>query len=412
MLSSSLISSKRLHGLGLTAWHRFVSTSTGRSTKAARGPSTRVSRSVITPSNESKLHYKTKEHLANQLALTNSLSVRKTCSTVSDPEAPSLLPYWTCTNSIVESNWLQGWTDAKMEYSKRGVGRFDLALLRNDASKESSLVGVVEVLVTSPMTDSKVSQLQNRKIPWLEVQAEVDFFRDEAKLLSPKQSPLGSALDPIRAWTKAQPLPVIGTSDGPWKCDVCKEMALLKPDSIVFSHIMAIVDVYCSAPTPEGRGQLRRKVFGIYEQTRPKVWSDPEQKEEKHWFLVVGTSLSTTKWLGMNTLPMESKLLLSTHSLNTPPTSPPMELFRQEIEKELQRARRKDAGALLDVRLEWPGASLADFFTKTDSMASLVSIQGIKTIGQLQASLTRLVGFRYRFHPEEGVWIPSRNHRK
>jgi len=375
-------------------------------------PSTIAKSPISQPNNESKLHYKTKEHLANQLSQVNSLSIRKTCNTVSNPEAPAVMPYWTCTNSIVELNWVKGWNVAQMEYSKRGVGRFDLALLRRTSpTTDSALVGVVEVLVSSPMTDSKLQQLQNRNVPWIEVQAHVDFFRDEAKLIRSKHGSRGSSVATTRPWTRTEPLPVIGTSDGPWTCEVCKEMAQMKPDSLSFSHLAGIVDVYCSASTRKGQGQLRRKVFGIYEQFKPKIWSEPERGEEKRWFLVVGTSLSTTNWLGIDTLPMESKLLMSTHSMNPRPNAPPMEVFQEEMEKELQRERRKDAGALLDVRLEWPGKPLKDFFKEADRMSSLVSVQGIKSIGKLQASLTRIIGFRYRFNAEEGTWVPSRNHR-
>jgi hypothetical protein len=360
----------------------------------------------------------TKSHLAHQLSQVSTLSIQKFCSTRSDPEAPANYPYWTCNNSKIEKDWLKGWNAAQMEHSLRGVGKFDVALLRKDKPATEALVAAVEVLASSPMTESKLAQLKKRNMPWVEVQASVDFFRNVNDPSKPNpafhshQARTRTANPPsLSAWTHDKPLKVVGTSDGPWKCPVCEEMAKMKPETLKFTRIAAIVDVYSSSATNRGQGQVKRKVFGIFEQTRPAVWSQPDVKAQTHQFLVVGTSLSTTKTLSVETLPLDSKLLYSTHKLDKDGSwpDPPMEELKRQMEFHLQKERLKDAGALVDHRLAWPGDTVSDFFRKADKMAQLVSIQGIKSIGKLQASLTRLVGYRYRFDTESQSWVPGRN---
>lgn len=366
------------------------------------------------PSNESTLHYKTKAHLSEQLAKTASLSILKPCASKSDPDAPAVFPYWSCNNTKEEKNWISGWNVAKMEYSRRGIGKFDLALLRKEEAREPHLVGVVEVLVSSPMTTTKVAQLAAHNIPWIEVQASVDLFRDKKKLLRSETAASrqrGKAAPP-KAWEHKEALSVIGTSDGPWTCNICKELAATKKENLLFESIAGIVDVYCSATTRHGQGQLRRKVFGIYRVVNPAVWSEPERLESSHYFLVVGTALSTTNRLGFDTLPIDSKLLISTHSISGYANNGlPKEIFHQHMLDELRREQSADAGAIFDFRLDWPGSSLSDFFTQYDPMSSLVSVQGIKSIGKLHGSLSRIVGFRYRFDKFSSTWVPSRNHK-
>ena len=364
------------------------------------------------PANESTLHYKTKAHLDANLAKTSTLTIQKTCATKADPTAPAVFPYWTCTNTKEEKNWVSGWNETKMEYSKRGVGKFDLALLRNEADKTKTLVAAVEVLVSSPMTDVKVAQLKEKGVPWLEVQASVDMFRDPKNSMKAAARKVKGYFAPPKAWHYKDPLPVLGTSDGPWTCDVCKQLAESKKDQLVFESIGGIVDVYRSATTYKGQGQLLRKVFGIYSWTLPKVWSEPDRDEIKHYFLVVGTALSTTSRLGYDTLPMDSRLLISTHSIPKYKNGElPHDIFHEHMLNELRREKAADDGAILDIRLDWPGASLSDFFHQRDPMASLIGLQGLKSLGKLHGSLSRLVGFRYRFDRFSASWVPNRNHK-
>lgn len=366
------------------------------------------------PANESSLHYKTKAHLDKNMAQTSSLTILKTCSTRCDPTAPAVFPYWSCSNTKKEENWVTGWNATKMEHSLRGVGKFDLALLRgNGADKSSALVAAVEVLVSSPMTDTKVAQLKAKNVPWIEVQASVDLFRDPTKLMrTPKTRGARTSFAPPKAWHFHDPLPVVGTSDGPWTCEVCKQLEQTKKDQIVFESIAGIVDVYRSSTTHHGQGQMLRKAYGIYSHSVPKVWSEPDRPEIKHYFLVSGTSLTTTNRLGLDTLPMDSKLLISTHAIpNYVNGEMPHEIFHQCMLDELRREKAADDGAILDIRLDWPGATLVDFFQRADPMASLIGMQGIKSLGKLHGSLSRLVGFRYRFDRPLAVWVPNRNHK-
>jgi hypothetical protein len=339
-----------------------------------------------------------------------------------------------------------------MEYSVPSVGRFDLALVSESSNTPDKINGILEVLVTSPMTDSKVEQLKKRSLKWAEVQASVDFFRDDS-------TSTPASLRPNSGWKHEQPLPVIGTSDGPWICDACKER---KAEEIKFNWIGAVVDVYLSATTYHGRGQIKRKVFGIYEKHTPRRWEKPHQAASTEFFLVEGSQLLTTTRLGMDVLPLESKLLASiavketidysslsetsdatrsgkapratksktkespspssptasskivnatTTVATSPNIKPPFKDFQRLVIQELEREKKMDDGALIDVRVDWPGTDLESFFSSADqSLGALVSIQGIKSLGKLHASLARIVGYRYRFHPHEGIWIPSRNH--
>lgn len=381
--------------------------------KPPRTPRKRTAVFEDHPSNESTLHYKTKAHLDKHLAQTTSLTVLKTCATKCDPLAPAVFPYWSCTNTKEEKDWITGWNATKMEHSERGVGRFDLALLRNEPGKSSALVAAVEVLVSSPMTNIKVAQLKAKGVPWIEVQASVDLFRDHTKLPKvPKGRGPNAPIAPPKAWHFKDPLPVLGTSDGPWTCEVCKQLHQSKKDHLTFESIAGIVDCYRSSTTHHGQGQVLRKVFGIYSYSTPKIWSEPDRSDVKHYFLVVGNSLSTTNRLAIDTLPMDSKLLVSTHFIPKYAKSEvPHELFHQHFIDELRREKSSDDGAILDVRLDWPGASLAEFFNERDPMASLISLNGIKSLGKLHGSLSRLVGFRYRFDRPSATWIPSRNHK-
>lgn len=66
-------------------------------------------------------------------------------------------------------NWLSGWSLAKEEHSVRGVGKFDIALLSSEAAsrkqaRASDLVGVVEIIHKSPMTEEKVQELNRLKV--------------------------------------------------------------------------------------------------------------------------------------------------------------------------------------------------------------------------------------------------------
>jgi hypothetical protein len=56
-----------------------------------------------------------------------------------------------------------------MEHSLRGIGKFDIALLKSDAAKRktgviSDLVGVVEIIHKSPMKEEKVAELNHNNV--------------------------------------------------------------------------------------------------------------------------------------------------------------------------------------------------------------------------------------------------------
>lgn len=359
------------------------------------------------PMNESSLHFRTKEHLAKELAQTHRLTIEKQCSTRANPEAPANFPYWSCTNKKIETDWLVGWNDVQMEFAVRGVGKFDLALLGKSKSNKPTVAAAVEVLVTSPMTQSKLKRLHEKRIPWVEVQAHVDFFRS---LRASDARPQGVPAPP-QAWRHDQPLPVIGSSDGAWTCDVCKEVAKFNANTIELTRLVAIVDVYCSATTVKQKSQFKRKVFGIFKQTLPHKW--PETPKPPHFFLVVGTAETTATKYGLDALPLDSQLLCSTHHLEKPTSEPPMTLFEQKFNEELDRELSRDAGAIFDIRQGWPGCTLPEFYRATgDPMASMVNIGGIQSLGQMQASLSRLLGYRFKFDANTGTWIPTRNHHK
>lgn len=80
------------------------------------------------------------------------------------------LSLWTCTNVLEMRDWLVGWDHAKMEHSIRGVGKFDIALLRRESTDKKApasladLAGVVEIIYKSPMKDEKVKQLNEAKV--------------------------------------------------------------------------------------------------------------------------------------------------------------------------------------------------------------------------------------------------------
>ena len=431
-------------------------------------PST-IDKNITAPQGESLLHYRTKERLWSELKDQSSLAIVKSCNSRNDPFAPALFPYWTCNQTKIEPNWLSGWNKAAMEYSVPSIGRFDLALVSETPKGPDIVNGILEVLVTSPMTDSKLTALKRKGIKWAEVQANVNFFRDD--LTTPH-----AALRPSDSWKHEMPLPVIGSSDGPWICDACQQR---KAEDIKFTHISAVVDVYYSATTYHGRGQIKRKVFGVFQKHTPRRWDKPTESAFTEFFFVEGSHLLTTTRLGMDILPLESRLLTSATVTESPPleeqikpssrkrnsplASPPrascqdpsvessehntsssgglsnssqlraspiassaseiqpptsstalprplFKLFKEFMNRELESERKHDNGALIDVRLDFPGTDLESFFGRADqSFGSLVSVKGIKSIGKLHASLARIVGYRYRFHPD-GHWIPSRNH--
>lgn len=369
--------------------------------------------SIYQPENETPLHYKTKQHLSRELNKTRTISILKTCSTRCNVDAPANWPYWSCTNTKKEENWISGWNEAVPEakIDKTNGMRADVGLL----DVNGNVVGVVEVLLSSPMTIKKLEDLSSRSIKWLEVKADINFFRSKNLSFSSLKHP-----QPPPPWSHNLPLPVIATSDGPWICETCQQTS---PETISFEKILSIVDVYSSSTSKNGKAQIKRKVFAIFHQYQPKIWYQPDKSTTiDRFFLVEGSLLLSVGRLSMDSLPRESLLLatydrlpsdlptdLGPSTYNQLPSNfiPPQ--FHDAIKKELEKELSYDAGAMMDVRLEWPGSSISEFFKAVDPMGSLVSTSGIKSIGKLHASLTRVIGLRYRYDVSSGRWIPSRN---
>ncbi|ELR17682.1 uncharacterized protein ACA1_064690 [Acanthamoeba castellanii str. Neff] len=101
------------------------------------------------PKNEGPAHYRTKQKLMQLLSSANSLDVAVACASPwgspAGPRAGSLTDeggrgggkFWRCRNERVVSGWARGWKEVESEFTIRGVGRLDLALLYKHSNYES-----------------------------------------------------------------------------------------------------------------------------------------------------------------------------------------------------------------------------------------------------------------------------------
>lgn len=134
---------------------------------------------------ESILHYNAKLELAGHLRAMSVLQIREHCkgTHLSDSSATR--------GRVVE--WLTGWDRVAVEYPLGDV-RPDIAIFSGLA-----LIGVIEVVVSSPVGKQKEERYSEVNLPWLEVRAGV-----------------------VSGWDRMTALPVHRSGPAGWECASCR----------------------------------------------------------------------------------------------------------------------------------------------------------------------------------------------
>lgn len=154
----------------------------------------------ITTQPETIIHLNSKYYLKKVLDLTDRIKIWQPCS-----------GWTTGTNHIAchneskrETIYLRDWNSVEVEW-QLGNYRLDLALLRN-----GQLVGAIEILVTHPSEQAKITYLDGHRIPWLEIKVTPDFYTSPT------------------AWSAELPLEAANFNKNlldAWQCEYCGSMA-------------------------------------------------------------------------------------------------------------------------------------------------------------------------------------------
>jgi hypothetical protein len=327
---------------------------------------------------ESDIHLGAKNQIKEELSHTNTLSIARVCTTKQDLEHIAIAPFWTCSHMLVEKDWLKGFNKAETEYRMKRIGIPDVALLDRDTDK---VIGLVEVLYTSKMSNTKISMLNKSEIPWVETKAE-----------------------DVMGWTGADPLIAYRSSEPDWQCNACKD---INWQHVTLERIAAIVDVY---PKAGWSTKFYRKVFAIFQDIRAL----PNNAEElvDRYYLVEGTYMVLDGW---NIIECESFLRGAVQF---------SESYEKIIGKEpifldgLHFALNEDQAMILlqdlmttslntwkqsptrysidDQALKWPGMSLRQIFHQKDSKGTLskvVNVQNYQSLPTLYPTIARLFGY-------------------
>eukprot|EP01130_Rhizamoeba_saxonica_P004293 TRINITY_DN1756_c0_g1_i13.p1 TRINITY_DN1756_c0_g1~~TRINITY_DN1756_c0_g1_i13.p1 ORF type:complete len:290 (+),score=47.49 TRINITY_DN1756_c0_g1_i13:353-1222(+) len=265
------------------------------------------------------------------------------CSTSQYMLATSVPPYWSCQNQSPIKT-ISGWDCAIPEYNASNIGRVDVGLL-----KDSKFLIAIEVLHSSAMTASKVSELNRKKLKFLELVTDPIYYKG---LWIPEMGPLKC----------------IQTHEGVWKCNECAKGW----DSIKFENVYSIFDVYKKKGTKNGFSFITREVYACF------IRTDDDTK-----YIVKG---------GYNIINNQHTYDCKSSLVATFKTENELLTIRNNIEN--YKNTLSDQGNIVSNVLPWPGTSIEHMFAE-DEFCREISPSNIRSIQGLNHYLQRLYRLKY-----------------